>query len=318
VLQHYLDNQNILSSWPVVLPNLSHLWIETNHHDRVRTISGDFLSLFPNLEDLNMIYVNLHFSKHFELRKLQRIRWLVTRHPEPPLCLLGDIFLHAPHLKSFIFDGPISSPDSGATSMAFGPLTELSTMEIDFCDLAIMEPLADHLMVPSLQHLTFRWIPVSLAWKVERLNDIFLHYASLALLTRLSLVLDSFGGYSLLETSKYGLNCLVHLVHLTRLDIMGVNAAIYHEGHPSVTYLCHLLSVCAPEPSFPCLQNIHFVGKIKIGVPFGTIIQMARARTAAAASSPNRIAKLESIIFEDCEPLTVEQYRELRDALGQI
>ena len=44
---------------------------------------------------------------------------------------------------------------------------------------------------------------------------------------------------------------------------------------------------------------------------------LARARTAAAVLSPNEIAKLESIVFEDFEPLTVEQHRQLLDALGQ-
>ena len=72
-----------------------------------------------------------------------------------------------------------------------------------------------------------------------------------------------------------------------------------------------------PKPSFSCLQTIRFVGKIKIGVPLDAVIQMARARAAAVTSSPDEIAKLESSVFEDSEPLTVEQFRELRDALNQ-
>ena len=312
-IRHDLDDEDIFSSWSVMLPNLSHFWMETDRKHCVRTISGDFLSLFPNLENLGLSEVNLHFSKHFKLIKLQRIRWFVN---ELPWCPLGDICSHAPHLKSFVFYGPEPVDGSEATGKAFGPLTELSAIETDFYDLAIMKPLADPLMVPSLQHLAFRWVPLLFPREVNRLHDIFLHYASLASLTRLSLVLDAYKGYSRLEKSKYELDCLVHLVHLTRFDMIGVNSAEYHEGHPSVTYLCHLLSVCTPKPSFPCLQTIGFVGKIKIGVPLDIVIQMARVRTAAAASSPNEIAKLESIVFKDCEPLTVEQYRELWDVLS--
>ena len=42
--------------------------------------------------------------------------------------------------------------------MASGPLIELGTMEIDFNNLTIMEPLVDPVMAWALQHLTFRWI----------------------------------------------------------------------------------------------------------------------------------------------------------------
>jgi len=316
VLKYHDDDKDVLSSWSVVLPNLSCFRIETDNWDYVRTISGDFLSLFPNLEELKVFEINLHFSKHFQLMKLQRIIWLVQGHPQVQRCLLGNICPHAPYLNSFVFCGPERSSPSRLTNMAFGPLPELTAMKIDFFDLEILKPLADPLIVPSLQHLTFRWIPLSCPRDEKHLNDVFLHYASIASLTRLSLVLDSLWGYSKLQKTKHELDCLIHLIHLTLLNIMGVEEAEYDEGHPSVTYLCHLLSVCTPKPSFPCLRTIRFIGKIKLGVSLDAVIQMARARTAAAVSSPNDIAKLESIAFEDCEPLTVEQYRELWDALG--
>ena len=315
VLEYDLDAQNIFSRWSVVLPNLYHLHIKTNRLNSVRTISGDFLSLFPCLENLELFQVNLHFSKHFELLKLQRISWVMNVDPKPLRYLLGDICSHAPHLKSFVFYGPCLSRGSETTGMAFGPLTELNALEIDFPDLLIMGSLTDPLMIPYLQHLMFRWVPLSELWEVKRLNYMFLRYASLASLTHLTLILDSYGGYSKLEYTNYQLDCLVHLVRLTRLDITGVDGAEYHEEHPSIYHICYLLSVRTSKQSFPCLQTIHFIGKITIGVCIGTVIRMAKARTTAAASS--QIAKLESIIFEDCEPLTVKQYRELRDALGQ-
>ena len=315
VAKHDSD-KDIISSWAVVLPNLSYFQIKANRQNCIRTISGDFLSLFPNLEDLELARVNLQFSKDFELMKLQRVSWFLDHDPTQPQCVLGDIWSRAPHLKSFIFDGPLPSGRTKFTSRVFGPLTELNAMEIDFLDLLIIEPLTDPLIIPHLQHLTVSWIPLSRS-REKRLNDIFLHYASLASLTRLTLIFDTLENSSKLEDFKYQLDCLVHLAHLTRLDIAGVNAADYHEEHPSVAYLCHLLSLCTSKPWFPSLRTIHFIGKIKNGVCLDSVIRMARARTAAAVLSPNEVAKLESIVFEDFEPLTVEQHRQLLDALGQ-
>jgi hypothetical protein len=310
-----LIDENELSSWPVVFPNLSHFRINNTRKQCLRTISGDFLSLFPDLEDLTLYQVNLHFTEDFKLIKLRHIDWIVDGDTYLPECLFGDICSRAPHLNSFMFYGPFPSRWSRITSMPFGPLPQLGALEIDLVDIMTMAPLADPLVIPPLQHLTFRWIPLSSPRQVNRLYDIFLQYTSLVSLTRLTLVLDNYRGYSKLEDTKYLLDCLVHLIHLTRLDITGVRVAHYHENHPSVTYLCHLLSPCNSAPPFPYLQTIHIIGKIKIGVCLKTVIRMARARTAAAASS--QICRLESIVFEDCEPLTVEQYRELQDALGQ-
>ena len=146
------------------------------------------------------------------------------------------------------------------------------------------------------------------------MKNIFLNYASLVSLTRLSLSFHRFNRF-FTEESIYQLEYLLQLTQLTHLDMKGVKFT-FHEGHPHVTYLCQLLSVCSPKPSFPSLQTIQFIGKIKQWVSFDRVVQMARARTIAAASSPDGIVKLESVIFKECDPLTVDEYHQLQNALG--
>jgi F-box-like len=310
-------DRGIFRTWSVLLPHLSQLRITATPQARGRTTSGDFLSLFPNLKDLELLGVNLHFSEDFKLIKLRRIYWCFSGNYKPgSRVLLGDICSRAPHLEFFTFHGP-SSPSPHLTTMDFGPLTELRAMETDNIDLRIMKPLAVPSMIPSLQHLTFRWILSCRPQRGMLLKDTVLHYASLVSLTRLSLVFDSYGGYSRLRVTTPQLDYLLQLQHLTCLDVVGENEATYHGEHPCVIYLCDLVSLCTPKPSFPFLQAINFIGKIKTGVSVDRVIQMARVRTAAAASFPNKMVRLESIVFEECEPLSVTQYRQLRDALGQ-
>jgi hypothetical protein len=97
---------------------------------------------------------------------------------------------------------------------------------------------------------------------------------------------------------------------------MGAHGGKYLEEHPFITHICHLLSLCTPKPSFPSLQAIHFV-RIRIGVYVDGVVQMVKARTAAAASSPDGMAKLEYIVFEECEPFTIDQYRQIQNVIGQ-
>src|SRR5260370_6468095 len=98
--------------------------------------------------------------------------------------------------------------------------------------------------------------------------------------------------------------------------MIGAHHTLYRVEHPFVAYLCQLLSVCSPKPSFPSLQTIHFIGAARQWVSFDRVIQMARARSIAAASSLNGIVKLESVVFEECEPLTITEYRQLQNQLG--
>jgi hypothetical protein len=98
-LSDVLDDARPFNSWSVVLAHLSHLKINTTAQDCVRTICGDFLSIFPNLEDLELINVNLEFSNDFQLTNLRRIYW--DFYPNTTLSVVGDVYSHAPHLESF-------------------------------------------------------------------------------------------------------------------------------------------------------------------------------------------------------------------------
>ena len=48
----------------------------------------------------------------------------------------------------------------------------------------------------------------------------------------------------------------------------------------------------------------------------GDIIKMIKARMVAARVSSEMLAPLDSVTFEGCEPLNVDEYRQLKAALG--
>ena len=292
-------------SWSVMLPNLTRLLINAHIWGSVQTLCGDFLSQFPSLEDLDIQDIELHFSKGVKLANLRRIYW--ESDGETSETMLIDLCSHAPHLQFVEFYvRPIPAP-----SMAVGPWTELTAIQTDCNGLVALERLLTPLVMPSLQHLTFICRKLlDWPWKTYQVDDL-LRRPPLASLTRLSLILDPFHDNSN-EALKSQLDCFFQLQHLTRLDITGMDGHSYVEYHPLITHMCHLLSLCTPKPSLPSLQAVHFVGQIKVGVPLDGVIQMARERAAL-----DGITKLERVVFEECEPLTINQYRQLRNALGQ-
>lgn len=293
-------------SCSVMLPNLTHLNVNASVWGRAQMLCGDFLSQTPSLEDLDIRDISLYFSKDIKLANLRRIYWKFDG--ETSETMLIDLCSRAPHLQSV----ELYVEPTPAQGMAVGPWTELSAIQTDCNGLIALGRLITPLVMPSLRHLTFicrkRLEPV---WRLYQVDDL-LHRPPLVSLTRLSLILDPFHDCLGDEALNYQLDCLFQLQHVTRLDIMGMDRYRYSGYHPIITHMCHLLSLCTPKPSLPSLQAVHFVGKIKVGVPLDGVIQMARERAAL-----NGITKLERIIFEECETLTIDQYRQLRNALGQ-
>jgi len=301
--------------WSTTLRNLTRLRILSGLLTSYM-LQGDWLLHYQTLEVLELVGVSISFSNDFVLSELVRLSW--KDHDDDysltPISL-RRLFEHAPHLKSFSFLSPYPV-DMGLylDKSNLQPLRELTSLRIE-CPSSrhAMAPfLKDSSFIPSLQHLSLSSEDIC-----DLINSLVQHGETVSL-TKMTLEVSPYSEFAPDDNLVQGLVALRHFRNLERLEVATewTNAWLPERGYYKyfITCLCNVLSECTAHPNFPSLRIIRFLGYSR--APVDDIIEMVKARTVAAKESPDKVAPLESVTFDDCEPLTMDQYRRLKAALG--
>jgi hypothetical protein len=280
-------------------------------------LRGDCLLHCQTLEELELEGIRILLNDDLMLPGLVRLSWKVHHDYDSLIpTFLKRLFGHVPHLESFSFSSsyPMDMEDVYLEDRNFQPLRELTSLRIE-CPSSrhAMAPfLEDSSLIPSLQHLTLASVDIS------DLLDSFVQYAEAVHLTKLTLEVTPYAEFGPDDDLVQRLMVLRHFRNLETLEVVA-------EGLPDwwldpdyseyfITCLCKVLSECTIYPIFPSLRNICLLRYS--GASVDDIIEMVKARIVAARVSPEELAPLESVTFEDCEPLNVDQYRRLKAALG--
>ena len=299
--------------WSTTLHNLTRLticaWLDTDH-----ILCGDSLRHCENLEDLELQGLGISFYEDFVLRRLARISWREDCHGFFTPLFLGRLFERAPHMKSFSFFSGYVLGMENVLLHSFRPLREVTSLRIE-CGSSrhsMVALLEDSSLLPSLQHLTLASTDIS------DLLDSVVRHAETVPLTKLTLEIYPYTDFAPSDGLVQRLMALRHFQYLERLE---VDAGGRDTWCPNPNYsdhfincLCEVLSECAARPIFPLLRIIRFIGYVATSVD--NIIEMVKARMVVAKVSPEILTPLESVTFEDREPLNGDEYRQLKDALG--
>lgn len=302
--------------WGDVLYNLTRLRIYADPEDPTPTLGGNFLRDCQELEVLEIDGIVISFSSDFILKRLIRLSWKDHHHDGLTPIFLGRLFEHTPHLKSFSFFSPC--PVKLAVRLYkcnLQLLRELTSLELTShwtgCPCAIGPSIERPVLMPSLRHLTLE------SSNINDLLDSVVHHAEMAYFTEVTLKIHLsetvFSPCGLVER----LMVLRRFHNLETLEVVGGGPeecwlAHLHSKH-FIKCLCEVLSECTVHPNFPSLRIIRFLRLA--GPRVDHIIGMVKARTVAAKASPEKLVPLESVTFEDCEPLNVDEYRRLKAAL---
>jgi hypothetical protein len=280
-------------------------------------LQGDCLLHCQTLEELELEGVQISLNDHLMLPELVRLSWKVHQEYDSLIPIfLKRLFGHAPHLESFSFSSsyPMDMEDVYLEDRNFQPLRELTSLRIE-CPSSrhAMAPfLEDSSLIPSLQHLTLASVDIS------DLLDSFVQYAEAVHLTKLTLEVTPYAEFGPDDDLVQRLMVLRHLRDLERLEVVAEGPPDWLSDHDYseyfITCLCKVFSECTAHPILPSLRIIRFFRYS--GASMDDIIEMVKARIVAARVSPEELAPLESVTFEDCEPLNVDQYRRLKAALG--
>ena len=300
--------------WSTTLHDLTRVKIDSYPGGILR---GDCLRHCKNLEELELAGVVISFNDDFDLPRLARISWWEYRRDHRTPLFLERLFKRAPHLKSFSFNGCDSEDTEDVVPYEhdFQPLGELTSLRIE-CDSSRhgMAPfLEDPSLLPSIQHLTLASIEIS------DLLDSVVQHSGMVSLTKLTLEPSMCAKFASGDGLVQRLMVFRHFQNLERLE---VDAATPFSNWPDFNYsdyfiacLCEVLLECTSHPNFPSLRIIRFLHYA--GPSVGNIIEMVKARMATARVSPEKMTPLDSVTFEDCEPLNVDEYRQLEAALGR-
>jgi hypothetical protein len=282
-------------------------------------LQGECLLQCRNLEELELESVEITFNDGFVLPGLARIS--LNDYPDNdfiPLCL-DTLFEHAPHLKSFsLFGAGPMEMDESLSDYDFRPLHELTSLRIEYSSLRHpMAPfLEDSSLTPSLQHLTIASID---GYGETGLHDLFIRNAPTVSLTKLTLEVSLYVHYAPDDGLVQRLMMLRHFQYVERFEVVTERPDTWNSYFEYSTYfitcLCKVLSECTAHPVFPSLRSIRFLGCEEISVD--SIIEMVKARMVVVRISPEKLVPLESITFEDCKPLNVDDHRRLNAALGR-
>jgi len=301
--------------WSTILRNLTRL-ITHSYRSTAYMLRGDCLLHCQTLEELELIGVGISFNSDFVLPGLIRLYWKDDYFGSLNPTSLRRLFEHAPHLKSFSFfrSYPRDMEDLYLDDRNFQPLRELTSLRIEFpfSGHAMAPFLKDSSFMPSLQHLSLK------SGDIIDLIDSLVQHAETVSLTKMTLGVPPYSKFALDGTLERRLMVLRHFRNLERLDVIteGPNDWLpdYDYSKYFITCLCKVLSECTAHPNFPSLRIIYFLGYARESVD--DIIEMVKARTVAAKESPDKVVSLESVTFDDCEPLNMDQYRRLKAALG--
>ena len=301
--------------WSAMLHNLTRLRIYA-HRETAYMLQGDCLLHCQTLEELELGGVGISFNNDFILPGLIRLSWNDDPHCSLTPTSLRRLFEHAPHLKSFSFFSsyPVDMEDMSLDTRNFQPLRELTSLRIE-CPSSrhAMTPfLNDSSLIPSLQHLTLGSDDIS------DLLDSFVQHAEKVSLTKMTLKVSPYAEFAPDGDDVQRLMVLRHFRYLERLEVIAEGPSDWWQdpNYPQsfITCLCKVLSECTAHPNIPSLRTIRFLRYARESVD--DIIKMVKARFVAAKESPDKVAPFESVTFEDCESLNMDQYRRLKAALG--
>ena len=304
--------------WGAKLYYLTRLGIYADLEDPP-TLGGEFLLQYPRLEVLELDGIAISFTGDFILKSLIRPSWKEHHHDDLTPIFLGRLFEHAPHLKSFSFFSPC--PMKLANHLYecnLQLLRELTSLELAslwdgcfFSSCAIDPSLERRALMPSLQHLTL------VSTNINDLLDSVVHHAETAYFTEVTLKILATGTISIPGDLEKRLMVLRRFLNLETLEVVGGGPeeswVVHFYSKIFIECLCEVLSECTVHPNFPSLRIIRFLRLA--GLQVDHIIGMVKARTVAAKASPEKLVPLESVTFEDCEPLNVDEYRRLKAAL---
>ena len=302
-----------------ISPYSLHLWSPTLHNLTQLTIHGageipleNCLCHCENIEELELYGSSFSFNGDFVLPGLARISFEAYS----TSLFLGRLFERAPHLKSFSFSDECYM-GTGCVLLDehnLRPLHELTSLRVYSYSSrhAIVPLLEDSSLLPSLRHLTLASSDMS------NLLDSVVQHSSTVSLTKLTLEIHTFTEFGPSDDLVPRLMVLRRLQYVERLEVDAGGRSRWYPGSKYPEYLvdclCEVLSECAVRPIFPSLRIIRFLCYEAVSVD--NIIEMVKTRMAAAKVSPEMLAPLESVTFEDREPLDVDQYRRLKVALG--
>jgi hypothetical protein len=316
----HMDSDDIFHQlWSTQLHNLTRLKVYS-YFLPSPILQGECLLQCRNIEELELEGVEFFFDDGFVLPGLARIS--LNDYPDSVIISprLDTLFEHAPHLKSFsLFGaGPMEMDDGSPSDYDFRPLHELTSLRIEYSSLRHpMAPfLEDSSLTPSLQHLTI----ASIDGRGETgLHDLFVRNAPTVSLTKLTLEVSLYIHCTPDDGLVQRLMMLRHFQYVERFEVVTERPDTWNPYFEYSTYfitcLCKVLSECTAHPIFPSLRSIRFLGCEEISVD--SIIEMVKARMVAVRISPEKLVPLESITFEDCKPLNVDDHRRLNAALGR-
>jgi len=287
---------------------------------------GDCLRHCQNLEELELKDVEIFLCGNFVLPELARISISCPGRCSSNLfagICIEPLLVRAPHLKSFSLLGAyFADLDMPLSGDNFQPLCELTSLLIEYpSSRHAMAPfLGDPSLTPSLQHLTLATIDGGdEPGLISDFNDLFVRHAETVSLTELTLEVFPYSRFAPGDDLVQRLTALHHFQYLERLEVVMKRPFDCWEGpyysKYFITCLCKVLSECTAHPIFPSLRAVRFLRYAEASLD--GVIEMVNARMAVAKASPEKLVPLESVTFEDCEPLSVDEYRRLEAAMGR-
>ena len=301
--------------WGIILHNLTRLRIYAYLRNAPPILGGHFLLHCQNLEELELEGVVVSLSDDVLLPRLIRLSWKEDHDDDLTPVFLGRLFESAPYLKSFsifsTYPVDIGVYLSECNLQHLGELTSLR-IECPSSRHAIAPPLWGTSLIPSLQHLTLASANISC------LLDSVVHYAETAYFTKMTLEVSPYIVFSLDDGLVERLMVLRRFHNIETLEVVAERPDKWWPGRNYSEYfincLCEVLWGCTFRPIFPALRIIRFLRYV--GASGNGIIEMVKARSVAATLSPEKLVPLESVTFEHCEPLNVDEYHRLKAALG--
>ena len=309
--------------WPTVLHSLTRLKAY-NHFgsEPIPILQGDTLRDCQYLKELELDHVGISFNEAFVFPELSRISLMDVFHSSFTSLSLKHLLERAPHLKSLSHIGPdsVDTEDRSPTECDFQPLSELTFLRVK-CPSSghLMAPfLKNSSLLPSIQHLSLRSIDEHV---IDGFSDLLAQCSEVVSLTTLTLEVGSWIDTTYNDDNlEQHLRALRHFRSLERLEVVVGCQVDWGLGMDYATYfttcLCEVLSACTAHPLFPALRIIRFRGEAEPEAPVDAIIRMVEARMKAATVSPETLVPLESVTLEDCESFGIDEYRELKAALG--
>ena len=300
--------------WGIILHNLTRLRIYAYLRD-APILGGHFLLHCQNLEELELEGVVISLRDDVLLPRLIRLSWKEDHDDDLTPVFLGRLFENAPYLKSFsifsTYPMDIGVYLSECNLQHLGELTSLR-IECPSSRHAIAPPLWGTSLIPSLQHLTLA------STNISCLLDSVVYYAETAYFTKMTLEVSPYISFSPDDGLVERLMVLRRFHNVETLEVVAERPDKWWPGRNYSEYfincLCKVLWECTARPIFPALRIIRFLRYV--GGSVNVIIEVVKARSVAATLSPEKLVPLESVTFEQCEPLNVDEYHSLKAALG--